>query len=300
MTSQTIRRALTRRMRVLEQELPAALGHDAEAVHRARVATRRLREAMPVITPAPWAPHDRRTRRARALIRRLTSALGGVRELDVALAMLDEVVAVSPELALGAAAVRALVVPERERHRDEMRADLLKVTPEKLSRRLGPLVDGASPADAAMSLTRLRARLERRADRVQEAVAAAGALYAFDRLHVVRIAVKKLRYVLELVQELSRIRTLRLVNRLRQAQDLLGRLHDLEVLAAYVRRVSFEPDPGVVAQAAVILDRMERETRDLHAAYLKRTGVLAAVVAACRDDLAPRLPRDSAQGALPS
>ncbi len=287
-------------MRVLEHELPAALGHDVEALHRARVATRRLREVMPVVAADPAASHGRKTRRARALIRRLTTALGGVRELDVALAMLDEAAAGRPDLAEGAAAVRALIVPERERHRDLMRASLMKVTPEKLSRHLGTLVESASGTTAELPLTRLRTRLERRAGRLETAVAAAGALYAFDRLHLVRIAVKKLRYVLELIQELSRIRTLRLVNRLRQVQDLLGRLHDLEVLAAYVRRVCFDPDPAVVAQAAVLLDRMERETRDLHAAYLKRTAVLASVVAACRDDLAMRLPQDPAPGALAS
>ena len=59
--------------------LPAARDGHAESIRQARVATRRLREALPLLAPGP---------RGRALgktVRRLTRALGPVRELDVAL-----------------------------------------------------------------------------------------------------------------------------------------------------------------------------------------------------------------------
>ena len=48
------------------------------------------------------------------------------------------------------------------------------------------------------------ARVARRATRLNQAVDAAGALYLSERLHAVRIAVKKLRYALELATKLGR------------------------------------------------------------------------------------------------
>ena len=51
---------------------------DPEAVHQARVASRRLREVLPIVL-APGG----RTERLRRTVRRLTRTLGPVRELDV-------------------------------------------------------------------------------------------------------------------------------------------------------------------------------------------------------------------------
>ena len=67
--------------------MPAAQAGDESSVHQARVATRRLREALPVLA------HESRCRCARSRrqrVRRMTRALGPVRELDVALSHLDE------------------------------------------------------------------------------------------------------------------------------------------------------------------------------------------------------------------
>ena len=60
----------------------------------------------------------------------------------------------------------------------------------------------------------------------------AAGLYLPDRLHEVRIAVKKLRYALEITKELSGSRATASILALKRAQDLLGRMHDLEVLIA--------------------------------------------------------------------
>src|SRR3712207_6954937 len=50
------------------------------------------------------------------------------------------------------------------------------------------------------------------------------------RSHEVRIAVKKLRYALELVRELSGSRATAHLRTLKKVQDLLGRMHDFEIL----------------------------------------------------------------------
>src|SRR3954454_5246521 len=78
---------LERRTRALKRELPRAIdGHD-EGGHRARVASRRLREALPVLAEGL---HGSKAGKATRKIRRLTQALGAVRELDVTLHLADE------------------------------------------------------------------------------------------------------------------------------------------------------------------------------------------------------------------
>ncbi|MBA2354814.1 MAG: CHAD domain-containing protein, partial [Acidobacteria bacterium] len=66
---------MQRRHEALATHLAAARNGDVEAVHQARVASRRLREVVPVV--AANLPRARRKRLERDL-RRLTRALGPV------------------------------------------------------------------------------------------------------------------------------------------------------------------------------------------------------------------------------
>ncbi len=80
-------RLLQRLAGALRRHLPAAIAGDNTGVHQARVASRRLREAVPVLsTGLKGSKAGKATRK----IRRLTRALGTVRELDVTLLLLDE------------------------------------------------------------------------------------------------------------------------------------------------------------------------------------------------------------------
>ena len=78
---------LRQRLVSLLQAMPAAQEGDEVSVHEARVASRRLREALPVLgARAKEAAVDR----AGKGVRRITRALGPVRELDVTLSLLAE------------------------------------------------------------------------------------------------------------------------------------------------------------------------------------------------------------------
>ena len=68
--------------RAIRRALPAAKAGDARSLHQARVATRRLRAALPLVASGPKAEKLARS------VRRLTRALGPIRELDVAQALL--------------------------------------------------------------------------------------------------------------------------------------------------------------------------------------------------------------------
>ena len=70
---------IRQRLRALEKNLPAAARGNVDALHQARVATRRIREALPVVSAGS------RGRRLERQMRKITQALGPVRDLDVAL-----------------------------------------------------------------------------------------------------------------------------------------------------------------------------------------------------------------------
>jgi CHAD domain-containing protein len=301
MRSLAVRRAFARRVRALERELPAALDDDIDALHRSRVASRRLREILPVLGLAQAEGAALGTERLGRRVRRVTRALGSVRELDVALGILDEVGKAYPELAEAVAAARPAVEEDRRVRREEMARQFDEIDAPALSGQLSSLDAHVGRDPASTRASSLRRRLDRRIDRLEAAVEAAGALYAFDRLHMVRIAVKKLRYVLELIHEFGRVPTRRLVGTLRWFQDLLGRQHDLEVAAGYVRRLGCSGTGRFASDVEQVLGVLERETRELHAQYLAHVGRLADVIARCRGDIDRRLaegppPRQRAGG----
>jgi CHAD domain-containing protein len=168
-----------------------------------------------------------------------------------------------------------------------MHDELAEIDMDKLSSRLEALVSIRGDGRHRVASFGLQQRVAENTGRLEAAVADAGALFALDRLHEVRIAAKKLRYALELVDELLRVGTRRAIARLREMQDLLGRMHDLGILADYVRRTG-APAPGAV-DVKDLIAVIEGEIHSLHAAYLARIHVVAGVIADCHGGLAGRI-----------
>ena len=272
---------LARRARELERHLPQAVGGDVNGVHQARVASRRLREALPVLSA-----RSKRERKAERKVRRVTQALGSVREMDVTVGVLDEL-ARSPAIPRDALEeVRGYVLAERERRRIAMLAELREVNTAKLVRRLHELaLDGAVAQASPEWKERLSRRIASRAGRLRTAVAAAGQMYAPDRLHAVRLATKKLRYALELAAETRVPGAGPLVAQLKRTQETLGRLNDLHVILGHVAAVDTRPS-GRRATAVRGLDTiaatLEEECRHLHARYIKRVPALSDLAEECR------------------
>jgi len=289
MRSPAVRRAFARRVRALERDLPGALGEDVEALHRSRVASRRLREILPVLGLDGAAEQGPAVTKVRSRVRHVTRALGSVRELDVALGILDEVRAAQPDLADVVAAATSAVEEDRRARREAMAGQFDGIDAQALAGHLSSLDDHVGREPAASRSAVLRRRLGKRVDRLEAAIQAAGALYAFDRLHIVRIAVKRLRYVLELVHEFGRVGTRRLTRPLKRFQDLLGRQHDLEVVAGYVRRLGAAGRSRFADDVERVLHVLERETRELHAEYLAGVGLLVDVIARCRSEIDRKL-----------
>jgi CHAD domain-containing protein len=280
---------LQRLTRALKRHLPAAVAGDDKGVHDARVASRRLREAVPVLATGLAGS---KAGKARRKIRRLTRALGTVRELDVTLSMLNEL-AQSPELSRTAVEdVRTHVVAERDARRGEMLHRLESVNVDKLGRRLASVGAALDLARSEPWRKALAARLVTRSRRLVAAMDAAGHMYDPERLHAVRIAAKKLRYGLELAADSGLKQAGPLVRRIKRTQDLLGRLHDLQVLLIHVASVQGAPHAGR-AQRREGLDRLahhiEEQCRHLHGRYIASAPPLREAAAGIRKSIVPQL-----------
>ena len=235
-----------------------------------------------------------KTGRAKRKIRRLTRALGTVRELDVTMHILDEL-ARRPEIPRNALEdVRAHVITERDERRKVMLERLEGVNSQKLSRRLHAVVEALAEGDANAWRQTLSVRMLKRAKRFTEAVQEAGHIYAPERLHQVRIAAKKLRYALELAADGGVAAAQPLVSELKRTQDTLGRLHDLQVLQHHVAEVQSAPPvrrEGQDSGLDAIGRALEAECRHLHGKYLATHDALLAASEQCRAVVAPQLAR---------
>jgi CHAD domain-containing protein len=284
-------RLFERRTRALSRHLTAAVAGKDVGVHQARVASRRLREAIPVLTDG--LQHTK-SGKAQRKIRRLTQALGAVRELDVTLHLIDEL-AEQPGVPRSALAdVRALVIEDRERHRTEMLEQLDSVDGAKLARRLEAVKQGLlHPTPGHTWRTSLGLRIAKRARRLDEAIDEAGQIYAPEPLHQVRIAGKKLRYALEIADESGGAPCGDTLKAIKRVQDALGRLHDLQVLQHHVAAVAAKPpaahrdtpDVGL----AVLGRWIEDECRHLHGRYIGMLPALREALETARRQVAVRV-----------
>ena len=254
---------------------------DARAIHRMRVATRRLRELLPVLQL------DARTaRKLGRRLRRITRRLGEIRELDVLLDVMDDL----QKSARYSGRVLGQITGEIRTARLEAQDDLvgkpLVSELARIARKLEAAAEELADAERGRSRGRawrwaIDARGSRRATTLSTAIEAAGALYLPERLHVVRIALKKLRYAVEVSAQATGADRATDLRTLKRGQDLLGRLHDFQVLIERVRHAQDSLAGDVATGNLDSLDNLvtglEQQCRRLHARYVRERGALAAV-----------------------
>jgi len=271
---------------------------DVRGLHRARVASRRLRELLPMLQ----LDHERARKLSRRL-KKVTSRLGAVRELDVLLLLVDEL----HEARRGRTGSLNRVGISVAKDRDDARKRLATRLPIDAMRRLGDKLDRVveelaeeerAPRIVARSWhAAVDAQLSARAARLGKALADAGAMYLPERLHTVRIAIKKLRYALELSNEITGTTRDPKLTALKRGQELLGRMHDLQVLVERVRQVQASLAPPSVAiwrNLDATVASLEDECRLLHARYMRLRDKLVAAA----DTLGARPPGAAAGNGL--
>jgi CHAD domain-containing protein len=217
-------------------------GHDA--VHEARVATRRyrsvLRELGTVFDAARWAELD-------AALKEYASALGEVRDRHVLRSHLDDALAqLPPELVLGpvAARIHQLLAAEEA-------AAMNRLAKQMRTRRHYALLAELRAWREELPVVRDRpasrvARVLGKAERkVGKRIAAAPAGAGRDAaLHRARKAAKRGRYVAELARPELGGSAKRARRRMKKAQQRLGMRQDSVVAAEFLRRA------GAAAAAA--------------------------------------------------
>jgi len=254
-------------------------------IHRARVASRRLRELVPVLQiDADVA------RKLNRRLRKVTNRLGAVRELDVLLDLIHELHDSHRELSDPLSRVAIAVSKARDDVRGELADDLPLRDMRRVAKRLTALSEDLTRSDGPRPAPRRRqrwrwavdARVARRAQQLHAALADAGTVYLPERLHAVRIAVKKLRYAAELSVDVCGSATDADVRLFKRHQNTLGRMHDLEVLIDQVRQVQATLAPPNLA-AWRALDRLkmsvDADCRRLHARFVRGCRALTATAA---------------------
>ncbi|MEO7002701.1 MAG: CHAD domain-containing protein [Ktedonobacterales bacterium] len=286
---------------MIRQQLRRACKHaadvrdekDPELVHKMRVAIRRLRTALQLLEEAPEAAFAdfpgtdaRRLRRLRRRLGGLTHALGAVRDTDLFIERVRTYSEAYPELHDDLEPLRH----ELQAQRQSARATLIaQLDTRKLAKTLARLYDLSADddgqqdenphADSEQSDTQDGRRLQvrhvagsaiwRRYEAVlsYKTVISDSSLIPLTpppTLHHLRIALKRLRYVIELFEdELGKGKkgTLRT---LMQAQDHLGALQDAVVALALVTRLrDAHPDNrGLTIYAAALTTQRDTLRRD--------------------------------------
>jgi len=239
---------------------------EVESLHQARVATRRVRSALEVLNGSPDEIQ---------LCRSLGRLFGRVRELDVA----EELVTDYSTRVPGAAAALGIVRREIDERRDRVRRRLVK----RLDTiKLRPLArfSGRRPLLALKFWTDWRENLigavSARTQALRQALDEAPSVYMPNRLHRVRIALKKLRYTLEIAQAAGTSIDERLMRDARKMQDLLGRMRDVHTTRALVQRLQMSG--GRMSDERHVLDAvMTSECASLHSTYLSKRERLHAI-----------------------
>ncbi|HTV24444.1 MAG TPA: CHAD domain-containing protein [Polyangiaceae bacterium] len=231
---QHLRELLDKRLGQLTDAMKhARRAQGVEAVHDLRVASRRLRAFG--ITFAELLPEKRRDRLEKRL-KRVTRAVGVLRDVDVQLELVAGRLAAASSEIDRAALEHLLEHLELQRQQSLRRAErrldkvALDAIVREVQRASKAVYAGLSERDAEQYARSVLAGL------VTDAAERAppNGLEDPERLHLLRIDVKELRYALELFEPLLGARFEPLHARATALQELLGQYHDLVVLAELV------------------------------------------------------------------
>jgi CHAD domain-containing protein len=272
---------LTQRVEEFTRTLPGLGRGRVGAIHDARVAIRRLREVLPLLEL-----EARQAARFNDRLKHVADSLGGVRECDVLLSLIAEQPRRSGRSSDAKELLTSIIEQGRRRLAVSIRSRSAVLARRRINRALQaliPRVDGPSGARAARAWRwAIDARVARRASALQSVLDDAGVVYVPAALHHVRLAVKKLRYAIELRDDVHGRRSAQ-VGVLKGVQGTLGRLHDLDALILRIRseqaRLDSCDDPAWSEWDATVR-ALERASRALHAAYLRDRRAVRRVCAA--------------------
>jgi CHAD domain-containing protein len=260
-------RLLKDRVRRVFRHLPKSLSGNEEALHQLRVWGRRLRVALPVLARKPGG---KRVRRSLKILRQVTRTAGASRDLDVMVTLLE---ARMQELHAHPAPLKLLRVrlrAARSRSRRRMAEGMLDLEIARLRRDLRAVV--SRRADALFTvLLRLREARDLQGAAALAALAKLQDDFDPEALHRLRIVVRRLRYLAELLDGV-RGHESDAPALLRQLQDALGHLHDAYLVGQWAglqaTRAAGKNQAELSAEAAALHEHFLEKSREQHRALL--------------------------------
>ncbi len=234
---------------------------DAEDIHDLRVASRRLREGLALF--APCYPLDEIARLGMRF-RRVTRALGAIRNTDEAIlfftSLAEELGDPCCEELEG---ILDAFREERGRELERLRGALRECAPPSLHRAYRRVVSAprlftspkGSPDPFAPLAAFAREAIDAGLSAVMELVPQARREGEIEVQHRLRIAIKHFRYRAEILSGLFGAPFPELRDRLRGYQDVLGRMHDLDVFAGIVRDAHLLERTGETVLNAIAVRR---------------------------------------------
>lgn len=262
----------------LEAALTVCLSDPAhKAVHRLRIATRRLEAQLFLLSTLPGVPrHRRESRKLQRTLRQLRRAAGGVRDADAQdhwLAQLGERTtgesAEQEDVKKGVEILRRHLTREREGAQGKLRKLVHRVQ-SKAALRAEALVQALEPsAEISLSAGELLERSQTLLLQDGLLTSALKRRLTEEELHDLRKGAKAARYLAETLPDSSLVR--RAARRYEALQDAGGQWHDALALHRAAKRCLGKGHALTALLAGVRADRLER--------YVKRIRVEAARVA---------------------
>lgn len=260
--------------------LPRLRDGDATSIHDARVASRRIRELLRFARPPigdQW----------REQFRTMGRALGRVRNVDVSLDLLQDLESRLPSAAPALVTLRHRQRDERLRRVRGLIKRLERLDAERFvddlianSRHSGRgLLQGSASRIWRRALEKL---IVARGESATEALVHSAGVYFPNRIHATRIALKKLRYSMEVANEIGAARYANSLRELRKGQQVLGELHDRQELLNEISNLGADDSHAALGLAQQLIDA---EIDDYHRRYLGRRERLFEIA---RDAQAPR------------
>ena len=234
--------ALQQRLPAMAQEIDGVrAATDIECVHRMRVASRRMRNALVLF--GDELPHKHYAA-WRDEMRRITKALGAARDADVQIKWVQEFLQQDTDEVQRVGIERLLLRLRQQRTRAQ--GKVMKALDRLEDKRILPDMNETLQEllvhARVYEIESLPADLFRRATeairlRLEEFLAFAPHVTHPERvreLHQMRIAAKHLRYTLEVFQPLYERGLRKPIKIVKEIQELLGEVHDCDVWLSYV------------------------------------------------------------------
>jgi CHAD domain-containing protein len=254
----------------LRELVPKALAEwDEDAIHHARVGTRRLKAVVDLLRPVVSA--DARKPFSR-IGRKLRRRLGPLRDLDVMLGHLGELAAHrthADAVAWLSQRLRAARDRARQNSTDQKPPSKVVVKLDAWGPLRGEIAEAHEAVDSLL-VESIHLQIDAFAEQAQRLTSVPEAPESGVDVHELRIAGKALRYTLEMAREQDRPLAPAVLRTFKRMQEALGLWHDFVVLTEWAMRASLDEllahhdtamQAKVFALARLTLGRAERHLK---------------------------------------